>query len=67
VVDNVDLFDPPLGDNQGTVIGKVGSGHAALVHVVIAENSRAVVTAKRQMEATIGKDLVDYAQIVEHF
>ena len=35
--------------------------------VVLAENGRAVVPAKRQVEATIGKDLVDYAQIVEYF
>jgi hypothetical protein len=37
------------------------------VHVVIADHSRTIVTAKRQVKATIGKDFVDYAQIVEHF
>jgi hypothetical protein len=37
------------------------------VHVVIAESSRAVVNAKRQVKAAMGKNLADYTQIVEHF
>jgi hypothetical protein len=37
------------------------------VHVVIAEHSLAVVPAERQVEATIGEDAVDHAQIIKHF
>ena len=61
------LFDAELRNDENACIGDFGRGVSAFVRVEIAEDGGAVVAAEGQVEASVGEDLVDDAQVIQEF